>query len=106
MQPSESAEIARTFVVARKALATLSGEIQKDPSADPRFRSLVRIEHNQEHIWPPSEWVTVPPFGRPLEYQLNDLRVRQGDTIRFVAKRNEAQRADPIIWNPRIILRS
>jgi hypothetical protein len=105
-QPSAVAEIARTFVVAREALAELSGKIQKDPSADPHFRSLVRIELNQEQIWPPSEWAAVPPFGRPLEYQLNDLRVRQRDTIRFVVKRNEAQRADPIIWNPRIILRS
>jgi hypothetical protein len=106
MQPSVAAEISRTFVAAVEALATLSGEIQQDPSADPNLRSLVRIEHNQKQIWPFSDWATVPPFGKPLQYQVNDLRVRPNDTIRFVVKRNETQRADPIVWNPRIILRS
>jgi hypothetical protein len=105
IQPSVEAEIARTFVVAGEPVATLSGQIQKDPSADPDLRSLVRIEHNQKQIWPLSGWATVPPFGRPLEYRVKDLRVRPNDTIRFVVKRNESQRADPIVWNPRIVLR-
>jgi hypothetical protein len=106
IQPSAAAEIARTFVVDKEAIATLSGQIQKDPSADPALRSLVRIEHNEKQIWPPSDWAAVPSFGRPLEYEIKDLRVAKDDTIRFVVKRIEAQRADPIVWNPRIILRS
>jgi hypothetical protein len=106
IQPSVAAEISRTFVAAGEALATLSGEIQQDPSAYPNLRSLVRIDHNQKQIWPFSDWANVPPFGKPLKYQVNDLRVRPNDTIRFVVKRNETQRADPIVWNPRIILRS
>ena len=105
MQPSVATEIARAFVVARDAVATLSGQIQKDPSADPDLRSQVRIEHNQKQIWPLTGWATVPFFGSPLEYQVNDLQVRPNDTIRFVVKRSDAQRADPIVWNPRIVLR-
>ena len=102
-QPSASKEIARTFVVPRTCSANLSGQLQKDPSAGSE-PVLVRIEHNAKQIWPASGWAEVPHFGAPVMYELKDLDVHEGDAIRFVIKRNDANQPQPIIWNPMIKL--
>ncbi len=103
-QPSASAEIARTFVFSGNGAASLSGQIQKDPSAESTFTVSVRIEHNGTQIWPTAGWATVPAFGSPMSYSLKDISVHQGDQIRFVIKRLGEQRAEPIIWSPLIQL--
>jgi hypothetical protein len=104
-QPSASAEIIRKFTVSRTCSADLSGQIQKDPSADSDSLVSIRIEHNGKQIWPASGWADVPRFGAPATYVLKDLAVREGDAIRFVVKRNDANRPQPIIWNPLIELK-
>jgi hypothetical protein len=106
MQPSAAVEIARTFTVSANCAVHLSGEIQKDPSADSESPVSVRIEHNGKQIWPVSGWADVPHFGAPMAYQLKDLAVREGDAIRFVVKRNGANQPQPIIWNPVIQISS
>jgi hypothetical protein len=104
-QPSASAEIARTFKVSADCSASLSGNIEKDPSANSESPVSVRIERNGEQIWPASGWAEVPAFGAPMAYQVKDLALREGDAIRFVVKRNGENRPQPIIWNPSIELR-
>jgi hypothetical protein len=104
MQPSATAEMARTFTIPTDCSAHLSGEIQKDPSAASESPVLVRIEHNGQQIWPSSGWVEVPPFGAPTSYQLKDVAIRGGDAVRFIVKRNGVNRPEPIIWNPIIEL--
>jgi hypothetical protein len=102
-QPSTTAEIARTFIAPRDGSINLSGHLQKDPSTDSVSSVLVRIEHNRERIWPALEWAIVPAFGKPMSHQIEGLPVLQGDAIRFIVKRNDENRAEPIIWNPIIV---
>jgi hypothetical protein len=64
----------------------------------------VRIERNGQQIWPASGWAEVPSFGAPTSYQLKDVAFRGGDAIRFIVKRDGANRPQPIIWNPIIEL--
>ena len=99
-QPSAGAEIARTFVVSANGSLHISGEIQKDPSAEAAFRVSVRIEHNGRQIWPASEWASVPAFGSPTSHAIENIAVRHEDTIRFVIKRIDENKAIPIIWRP------
>jgi len=103
-QPAAQAEIGRTFVFSQDSSATISGELQKDPSAESTFPVYVRIEKNQAQIWPAAGWAAVPAFGSPMDYEIKDLAVSRGDSIRFVVKRIEENRSEPIIWNPRITL--
>ncbi len=99
-QASATAEIARTFVVSGNGSLSLTGQLQKDPSAEPAFPVSVRIEHNGKQIWPASGWKTVPAFGAPASHTIENIAVLQGDSIRFVIKRLSENRAIPIIWNP------
>jgi len=103
-QPSATTELARTFVAARACSVSISGQLQKDPSADLAVKIFVRIMHNHEQIWPASGWEIVPVFGDPMLFEVGGLPIRQGDAIRFVVRRNDEERADPIIWNPVIVL--
>jgi hypothetical protein len=103
-QPAAGAEVARTFVIADASAATLSGELQKDPSAEPTFSVSVRIEKNQEQVWPATGWAQVPAFGSPLHYEVKNIPVRRGDAIRFVVKRIGDTRSEPILWNPLVVL--
>lgn len=104
-QPAAAAELARSFHIPAGGLASLSGNVQKDPSANSGAAVAVRIEHNAKQIWPSSGWLDVPHFGAPASYDLKDIVVSQGDVIRFVVKRNGADRPQPLIWNPLIELK-
>ena len=106
MQPSATVEIARTFTISANSSVRLSGEVQKDPSADAESPVAVRILHNARQVWPASGWADVPRFGAPTAYQLKNLAVRKGDSLRFIVKRNGANRPQPVIWNPIIELHS
>jgi hypothetical protein len=101
-QPSAAAEIARTFKVAANGSVTLTGQIQKDPSARSEYPVMVTIEHNDEQIWPASGWAHVPAFAAPLTYQVDRRSVRAGDAIRFVVKRSGENQPQPIVWNPSV----
>jgi len=101
-QPAAAAEIARTFKAGDDGLVTLTGQIQKDPSARSESPVQVRIEHNDEQIWPVSGWASVPAFGAPLTCEVKRRAVRKGDTLRFVVKRNGENQPQPIVWNPMI----
>ena len=102
-QPSAAMEIARTFVVSQDAVAGVSGQLQKDPSAEALTPVFVRIEHNGQQIWPQSEWAEVPAYGKPAEYKIDSVSVHVNNTLRFVVKRNGEDRIQPVIWNPRIV---
>jgi hypothetical protein len=104
MQPSAATEIARTFVVPRDSSGSISGNVQKDPSAESSFAVFVRIDHNGKQIWPDFGWATVPMFSRPMPYAIKNRALHKGDAIRFVVRRNDKQRAEPIIWDPIIVL--
>lgn len=99
-QPSAGAEIARTFNASANGTLSISGKVEKDPSAEADFPVFVRIEHNDKQIWPASEWAAVPAFGSATSHASENIAVRQGDTIRFVFKRLGENRAVPIIWHP------
>lgn len=101
-QPSAAAEIARTFRVPRNGSIQLAGEIQKDPSAHSEYPVRVRIECAGKQVWPATGWIDVPSFGSPTAYLVKHLAVRDGDAIRFIVRRNDENRPQPIVWNPRI----
>jgi len=107
MQPSVTYEVARTFVVSAAGTIETYGEIRKDPSAENKMSAFVRIVQNSRQIWPPEGWAEVAPtYDSPIRYKLADLPVAVGDKIRFVVKHNGENRADPIVWDPIIVLKS
>jgi hypothetical protein len=107
MQPSAQYDLARTFIVPASGVVDTSGVIRKDPSAENRFPCFVRIIHNARQIWPAEGWAEVSPnYDTPLAYEISNLAVSAGDRIRFIVKHNGENRADPIVWDPVIVLRS
>ena len=104
MQPSAAADLSRTFVVSSGGTLTLNGRIEKDPSAESDSPVFVRITHNARQIWPDTGWAAVPSFESPIQYRIRSIRAAPGDAIRFIVKRNDHNRANPIIWNPVIVM--
>ncbi len=102
MQPSPNAEIARTFVASRDMTLTIAGNLEMDPSAEPDLAVFARIDHGKEQLWPSTDWSSIPVYGSPLQCEIRKVHLLRGDTVRFVIKRTTAQRAQPIIWSPRI----
>ena len=106
MQPSAQYDLSRTFIVPASGVVDTSGLIRKDPSADNRLPCFVRILQNARQIWPTEGWAEVSPnYDTPLAYQISNLVVSAGDKIRFIIKHNGENRADPIVWDPVIVLR-
>ena len=104
MQPSAGTDLSRTFLVPADGSVAISGELQKDPSAEQAAPVYVRILHNRQQIWPAAEWAGVPAFGGPsMHSALNNIAVRRGDQIRFVVKHNGENRSQPIVWNPSVV---
>jgi hypothetical protein len=106
MQSSPNAEIARTLVASRDILANIAGELQLDPSAEAGFPVFVRVECNEKQVWPASGWTSVPAFGNPLQFEIKSLPLTRGGALRFVLRRTTAQRAQPVIWNPTIVIKA
>jgi hypothetical protein len=105
MQPSAQYDLSRTFVVPVSGLVSTSGEIRKDPSAENQASCFVRILRNSEQVWPSTGWAEVlPHYDTPTSYNLTDLRLSAGDELRFEVKHNGENRADPILWNPKIVI--
>jgi hypothetical protein len=66
----------------------------------------VRILHNSRQIWPSKGWAEVlPNYDATTPYEIKNLRVSAGDKIRFMVKHSGENRADPIVWDPAIVVR-
>jgi hypothetical protein len=103
MQPSASADLSRTFVVPEDGTLRVSGEFEKDPSAEQDAPVHIRILDNERQIWPSAGWAAVPSFGDPAHYDLKNVPTHRGDCIRFTVKHNNENRSQPIIWNPLVV---
>ena len=106
MQPSAEYDLSRTFIAPSEGTINTSGAIRKDPSAENGASCFVRILHNSRQIWPSEGWAeVVPKFDVPTSYAITNLRVAAGDKIRFIVQHNGENRADPIVWDPAIVIR-
>jgi hypothetical protein len=106
MQPSGQYDLSRTFIAPAPGLVSTSGTIRKDPSAENQSSCFVRILQNSRQVWPAEGWAEVSPhYDTPIRYEITNLRVSAGDKIRFMVKHNAVNRADPIVWDPTIVLR-
>jgi hypothetical protein len=105
MQPSAEYDVSRTFIVPSAGSVDMSGVIRKDPSADNHASCFVRILQNSRLVWPVEGWAEVlSDYNSPTPYQIDNLRVAAGNKIRFIVKHNGENRADPIIWDPVIVI--
>jgi hypothetical protein len=105
MQPSAQYDLSRTFIVPEAGMASASGIIRKDPSAENQASCFVRIMLNSKQVWPAEGWAEVSPnYDKATVYEIKNLRVLSGDKLRFIVKHNGQNRADPIVWNPSVIL--
>ncbi len=106
MQPSAHYDLSRTFIVPSAGVASTAGVIRKDPSADNQAPCFVRITLNERQVWPTEGWAEVfAQYDIPTRYEIANLHVSAGDRIRFIVKHNGANRADPILWDPAIVIR-
>jgi hypothetical protein len=107
MQPSAQYDLSRTFIVPTAGTVSTSGIIRKDTSAENGFPCLVRILLNSKQVWPAEGWATISPnYDIPTTYKIMSLHVSAGDRLRFIVKHNDQNRADPIVWNPSIIIQN
>jgi len=105
MEPSAQYDLSRTFVVPTAGSVSTSGTIRKDPSAENQISCFVQILLNSKQVWPADGWAEVrPSYDIPTTYNLNGLHVLQGDKLRFIVKHNGQNRADPIVWNPSVVI--
>jgi hypothetical protein len=105
MQPSSQYDLSRTFIVPSAGTVSTSGAIRKDPSAENGASCFVRILHNARQVWPAQGWAEVlPHYDAPTTYAITNLHVSAGDKVRFVVKHNSENRADPIVWDPMIVI--
>jgi hypothetical protein len=105
-QPSAKNDLSRTFVVPTAGVVSVSGVIRKDPSAENQASCFVRILQNSRQVWPLTGWAEIlPHYNSPTTYEVTDLPVAAGDKIRFIVKHNGENRADPIVWDPIIVIK-
>ncbi|MGB6773812.1 MAG: hypothetical protein WBE45_05495, partial [Terriglobales bacterium] len=106
MQPSAQYDLSRTFIAPASGVIDSSGIVRKDPSAENQTSCFVRILLNSRQVWPTEGWAEVSPnYDVPTSYEITNLRVLAGDKIRFTVKHNGKNRADPIVWDPTIVIR-
>jgi hypothetical protein len=105
MQPSAHYDLSRTFIAPVAGMVSTSGSIRKDPSAQNGASCFVKIVLNSEPVWPKDGWAEVyPDYEKPTSYEITNLHVMAGDKLRFVVKHNGENRADPLEWDPAVIL--
>jgi hypothetical protein len=105
MQPGAHSDVARTFVSPAKGEITITGSIRKDPSAQNGHTVMARILHNDRQIWPATGWAEVPPeFAKTLEYQVENILIAKGDSVRFVLKHSGHLGHEAVVWNPSVVV--
>jgi hypothetical protein len=105
MQPSAQYDLSRTFIVPAAGMVSTSGAIRKDPSAENQASCFVRILLNSKQVWPAEGWAEVSPsYDNATAYEIKNLPVSSGDKLRFILKHNGQNRADPIVWNPSVVI--
>jgi hypothetical protein len=105
MQAGAASDVARVFVVPERCALSITGVIRKDPSAENGRAVEVKVMQNDRQIWPASGWgVIEPDAGKSVECHLAAVPAAAGDLIRFVARRTGQETADPILWDPIIVL--
>jgi hypothetical protein len=86
-------------------VVSVSGEIRKDPSAMNGRVAAARILLNDRQIWPASGWAEIAPdYAKRIAYRIEKLPVAAGGKIRFVLKHNGINAADPVVWDPIIVV--
>ena len=101
MQPSSKYDLSRTFTAPVSGSVSAAGVIRKDPSAENQASCFAKIMLNSAQVWPKEGWAEVRPhYDIPTNYEIKELRVSAGDKLRFVVKHNDADRPDPIVWDP------
>ena len=64
-----------------------------------------RILHNDRQIWPANGWAEIlPDYSKAVEYQVEDLPVAQGDSVRFVLQHSGYLVQEAVIWNPTVVV--
>ncbi|MCU1305097.1 MAG: hypothetical protein JWQ87_5381 [Candidatus Sulfotelmatobacter sp.] len=107
MQPSAHYDLSRTFVASASGTLSSSGFVRKDPRGENQASCFVRILQNSRQVWPAEGWAEVlPSYATPTTYNIPNLPVVAGDKIRFMVKHNGENRADPIVWDPVIVIRN
>jgi hypothetical protein len=106
MQPGAQSDVSRTFVAPANAELTLTGSIRKDPSAQNGQTIRARIVHNDQQIWPASDWSEVlPEFEKRVEYRLEKISVMAGDMVRFILQHSGRLAHNAVIWNPTVVVK-
>jgi hypothetical protein len=105
MQPSAEYDLSRTFIAPSSGAVETYGVIRKDPSADNQASCFAKIMKNSDQIWPTEGWAEISSnYDSPISYKLSRLVVSAGDKIRFVVEHNGVNRADPIVWDPIVVM--
>ena len=105
MQPGAESDVARVFVVPYRCTLSIDGGIRKDPSAENGRTVEVRVMQNDRQIWPESGWTKIEPDAdKTVECHLGAVPAAAGDLLRFVVHRTGNAAADPIVWDPTIVL--
>ena len=106
MQPSAHYDLSRTFIVPAEGDGERVGRLSaKIPARKIRPPALYESCSMTKQVWPTDGWAEVSPsYDTPTKYEITGLHVSQGDKLRFIAKHNGQNRADPIVWNPSVIL--
>jgi hypothetical protein len=105
MQPGAHSDVSRTFVAPANAVLSISGSIRKDPSAQNGHMIKARILQNERQVWPATGWAEIAPdFSPSVECRVEDLHVAQGDSVRFVLMHSGHLAAEPVVWNPCVMV--
>ena len=103
-QASTSAQCVRAWVAPQAGTVRVLGRVIKEYYRTAEGGTLqVRILQNQTQVWPALGWGEVKPGDLTgLSHDLQ-LKVAQGDAIRFVLDRGASPDNDVVTWMPRIV---
>jgi hypothetical protein len=105
MQPGATTDVARVFVSPANGAVSISGEIRKDPTSRDGDAMRVRVLLNDRQLWPETAWQEISPdYDMPTSLRLDAISVKAGDVVRFVVSHTDSGNADPVIWDPIIVL--
>ncbi len=106
MQPGAESDAARTFVAPSRCTLSIDGLAYKDPTAEDGTTAAVKVLHNGTQIWPASGWMEVPADpAKRIACRIERVEADAGDAIRFVVRRTGRSTAEPIVWDPAIVVK-